>query len=272
MSDIPIELIVAAFNDERTADEAMKQLKAARKEKLIGIQVAAVVRRDDKDKLHIKEMGEFSAGRGALGGAALGVILGVLTGGAGLVLGAIGALAGGITGKVRDIGIPQERLQTLGAALKPGTSAIVAVIEHKWVAELEKMMAEAGADVLTAAISADIAEQLAQGKDVSFSAVAMEGATEVSRVAGNEQEVEMSRMVETDAGIEATSAVMNAERVAAQRLTVTDEGAMLEEAVVDAQGAAYGAVLATDEGVAAIAAEAEFEGEDEPAEEDESAG
>lgn len=258
MSDVPVELIVAAFNDEKAADQAMKQLKAARKEKLIGIQVAAVVRRDERNRLHVKEMGEFGSGKGALGGAALGVILGVLTGGTGLILGAVGALAGGLTGKVRDIGIPNERLKQLGDALKPGTSAIVAVIEHKWVDELQKMMEQAGADVLAEAISADVATQLAEGKDVAYSMVESESGTAVSRVAGDAESMEMSSVVSTEEALVATAAVATKQGMAAERLTVTGEGAMLEEAVVDEKGAAYMGVAATAEGVAAIAAEATF--------------
>ncbi len=33
MSDVPIQLIVAAFKDEKTANEALKALKKAQKEK-----------------------------------------------------------------------------------------------------------------------------------------------------------------------------------------------------------------------------------------------
>jgi hypothetical protein len=36
----------------------------------------------------------------------------------------------------------------LGRSVSPGTSAIVAVIVHTWVAELKKQMQEAGADVM----------------------------------------------------------------------------------------------------------------------------
>jgi len=49
MSDPTIELIIAAFNAEDAADEALKELKAAKKEKLIGIEAAAVIRRDKKN-------------------------------------------------------------------------------------------------------------------------------------------------------------------------------------------------------------------------------
>ena len=137
MSQAPVQLIVAAFNDEHEADQALKELKRAKKEKLIGIQAAAVLRRDQKNKMHIKEVGELTGGKGAVGGAILGVALGIITGGAGLLLGAVGALVGGIVGKAHDTGFDNQRLKTIGESLKPGSSAIVAVIEHRWVEDLE---------------------------------------------------------------------------------------------------------------------------------------
>ena len=58
MAEAPVEFIVAAFQDEHGAENALKELKQAKREKLIRIEAAAIVRRDQKDKLHVKEMRE----------------------------------------------------------------------------------------------------------------------------------------------------------------------------------------------------------------------
>ena len=137
----------------------MRKLKEAKKEKLIGIQDAAILRRDAGGKLHIKETEDMRGGRGAIIGGVVGAVAGLLAGP--LVLAtAAGALIGGLAAKLRDSGFPDERLKMLGKALTPGTSAIIAVIEHKWVAEYEKALAEYGAKVVTEAVKADIAAQL----------------------------------------------------------------------------------------------------------------
>ncbi|MBK6325589.1 MAG: DUF1269 domain-containing protein [Chloroflexi bacterium] len=227
MSDPTIELIIAAFNAEDAADEALKELKAAKKEKLIGIEAAAVIRRDKKNKLHVKEVGELTTGKGAVGGVVLGAALGLLTGGTGLILGAAGAAIGGLIGKKQDIGFPNERLQQIGESLKPETSAIVAVIEHKWVAQLEDELAELGAEVMTAAIAADIAEQLDAGKDVAYSALSSAEGLSASRTAVGENEIEMSNITATAEGVVVSAGVVNEAGMAASVMAIDEDTAVL---------------------------------------------
>ena len=124
MSDVPVRVVVAAFKDEKAADQALLDLKTAKWAGLIGIQNAAVLRRDQKNKLHIKETGDWGGGKGAAAGAVLGGFVGLLAGPVGW-LGITGAVIGGLAAKLRDSGFSDERLQTLGEALQPGTSAIV---------------------------------------------------------------------------------------------------------------------------------------------------
>ena len=208
MSDVPIQVIIAAFKEEETADEALKALKAAKKERLIGIQDAAVIRRDEDNKLHIKETADMGGGKGAAIGGVLGGVIGLIGGPAGVVLGgAAGAAVGGLTAKLFDAGISDERLEEIGSALKPGTSAIIAIIEHKWVAEVEQELAQAGADVLTEALRDDITKQLAEGKDVMYSAVSTDESLTTSRVAADDEVVEVSGMVVTDEGVVAGAVV-----------------------------------------------------------------
>ena len=67
MTEAPVQVVVAAFKEETAADEILRELKAAKWAGLIGIQNAAVLRRDKKDKLHIKELKDWGGGKGALG-------------------------------------------------------------------------------------------------------------------------------------------------------------------------------------------------------------
>lgn len=254
MSDhTPVELIVAAFTEENAADEALKQLKQAKREGLIAIDNAAVIRRDEKNKLHIKEVHDMGGGKGAALGGALGLAVGLLAGPVGLAVGA-GALIGGIAAKYRDSGFSDKRLKEIGDALKPGTSAIVAVIEHVWVDEVEAMMAEAGADVMTQALKAEIAAQLDAGRDVEMSMLATDNALSMEHTVVGDDMVEHDSMLITDDAVVSEAAIATAEGIAAERTIATEDGTYSEMVAATEDAAVVAASLTTAEGTEAIAA------------------
>jgi hypothetical protein len=92
-----------------------------------------------------------------------------------------GAALGGLIAKLHDSGFDDNRLRELGKSLQPGTSAIVAVIDHVWVTELEAELRKAGADTATQQLGADIAEQLKAGHDVAYTAIAAGDTAVVAR-------------------------------------------------------------------------------------------
>jgi len=269
MSDVPVQLIVAAFQDEKSADMALKELKQARREKLIGIQNAAVIRKDEKGKLHIKETADMGGGKGAALGGVTGAAIGLLAGPALWVPAAVGALVGGLAAKLRDSGFSDERLKTIGDSLEPGSSAIIAVVEHKWVAQVEKELAEAGADMFTQALSADIADQLEAGHEVAYSALSSQEGYAVSRVAGGEDQVEGSSLVVDESGAYGSRFLATADGFAVEQITAT-EGVVVDEVMAtDGENVVYGATVATDEGVVSAGAVGKLEtGEEESEEED----
>ncbi|MGD8464365.1 MAG: DUF1269 domain-containing protein [Anaerolineae bacterium] len=248
MSEIPVQVVVAAFQDEGTANEVLRELRLAKWAGLIGIQNAAVIRRDKKDKVHIKELRDWGGGKGAAVGGAIGAVAGALLGPGALLTGAAGAAIGGLAAKLRDSGFSNDRLNTIGESLTPGSSAIVAVIEHKWVDELEKEMAEAGADVVTATIAADIAGQLQAGREVAFSAIGDEESLEVSRTSVGEEDMEVSRIGISEEGVVAGEAVATKEGLAGQRIVATDEYITYEIASASKEGLAYAETVLTEDG------------------------
>ena len=246
MSEVPVQLIVAAFKDEKAADDALKALKQAKKDKLIRIQDAAVIRKDQKGKLHIKETADVGGGKGAAFGGVVGATIGLVAGPLLVVPAVVGALIGGLTAKLVDTGFSDERLKQIGEGLEPGSSAIIAVVEHRWVEEVRKEMEEAGADLMTEALKADIAEQLEAGHEVAYTAISTQEGFAAKRVAGNEEEVEVGaifvsddevvsgRYVATEKGFAVIAAEANAEGVTVVEAEGTfdneeGEGAALEE-------------------------------------------
>lgn len=224
MSDVPVQLIVAAFKDEQTAKEALNALKKAQREKLIKIDNAAVLRKDEKGKLHIKETADMGGGKGAALGGVAGAVIGLIAGPALLVPAAVGALVGGLTAKLRDSGFSDARLKALGEGLKPGSSAIVAVVEHTWQAQVEQALAQAGADLVTAAISADISQQLDAGHEVAYTAISSQEGFAAARVAGGEDLVEASQMVVDDSGVYGARFIATKDGFAVVAMDANEEG------------------------------------------------
>lgn len=224
MSETPIQLIVVAYKDEKAAGDALKALKQAQKEKLIRIENAAVLHKDEKGKLHIKETADMGGKKGAALGGVAGAAIGILAGPALLVPAVVGALVGGLTAKLRDSGFSNERLQKVGEGLKPGSSAIIAVVEHTWVDDVKKALAQEEADMFAESLSADISEQLDAGHQVAYTAISSEHGFAASRVAGGEDQVEGSQVVVDDSGVFGGQFVATKDGFAVVAMEATDEG------------------------------------------------
>lgn len=263
MSDVPVQLIVAAFNDEKAADQALKELKKASKQKLIKIENAAVIRKDQKGKLHIKETADVGGGKGAAFGGVAGAAIGLIAGPALIVPAAVGALVGGLTAKLKDSGFSNERLETIGEGLKPGSSAIIAVVDHTWVAAVEKQLEEEGADLFAAQIGADIAGELEANHDVAYSALTSQEGYQLSRVSTGEDMVEGSELVVTDDEVYGGQYIATEEGFAVRTFDATEDGVLIEEMAATEDQAAYAAAVITEEGVVAAAVTAEVEEDEE---------
>lgn len=208
MSEAPVQVFVAAFNSPDGASKAMSDLKEGKKEGYIGIVDAAVVVKNAEGKLKVKDAKHRST-KGLITGGLVGGVVGLLLGPVGLLAlggGAIGVLAGKIQGS--DL---KAEMKDIGSSLAPNTSAIVAVVEHKWVEQMEEQMAAEGARVVRDSIKADIADQLKTGGNVVYTmgassteagaariATSKDGALDVSGVHSDEDGVYVTEAQLTD--------------------------------------------------------------------------
>ena len=163
-----LKLFIAIFPEENDAEKVIETLKSTGEEEL-GIQAMLAIHKDQNSKVQYKDVG-MTPTKGALGGAVLGAALGILTGGAGLVLGAVGALVGGMTGESKRSGqFSSVRLNEVVASLVPGTSALVAVIDPGKTQEVELLFGKYEAEIFNAEITADLAEKLEDHRHKDFS-------------------------------------------------------------------------------------------------------
>ena len=175
MGDETIQVVVATFQTEEGADSILYDLEAAESAGYVGIQNAAVLRRDAHNKLHVREKKDWGGGRGAAAGAIVGAVIGIIAGPGAVLVGGIGAVVGGLAAKLRDSGFDDERLRKLGDSLTPGTSALVAVVELKQVAEVEERLAQASADsVTTEELAHEIAQTMVLDGEVVYAALGSE--------------------------------------------------------------------------------------------------
>lgn len=125
---------------------------------------------------------------------------------------------------MKDSGLSNQRLETLGEGLQRGTPAVVTVVEHTRITQVEEALAAAEADVITAEIQADIAAQLEAGHEVAYSAIASQEGISLDRVAGGEDEVDARSLVIDDTGVYGGRFLATEDGFAVKEMAITDEG------------------------------------------------
>jgi uncharacterized membrane protein len=246
-----VGLFVAAYVDERGADNTLDALKQAKKQGQFYYDDAAVVRRSAEGKVHIKETGDMSTGKGAGIGALIGGVIGLLGGPAGVALGAgAGAAIGGIAAR-GDAGFDNDSLKEIGAALPSGTSALAATTSKEFVEAVRKQAPEGQTLTMAGEIAAEFSERLNARQDVLMAMVLTEDGVAASKVVSSPSEVAVFGIAATEDGVVAGQAV------------ATEAGAAYEVVAATEEGAAYEGGVVTDEGAAVVDAEIT------PAEEDE---
>jgi uncharacterized membrane protein len=128
-----LELIAASFSDQYTANQCLDQLKRMDKDGTIDILDAAVLVKQADGKLKINEVKELTPKKGRRRGAVIGGVVGAIFPPSILVSAVVGAVAGGALGRFTDQAMKNDDLKAFGEDLKPGQSAIIAVIEDTWI-------------------------------------------------------------------------------------------------------------------------------------------
>ena len=122
------DLVVFAFKNDTGAQEMAEAIKGLQKQELIKLEDAAIVvrRRDGKAKV---KQAQSLVGAGALGGAFWGMLIGLLFFMPWMGL-AVGAISGALAGKFSDIGVDDDFIKEVGAAIEPGHSALFLLVRE----------------------------------------------------------------------------------------------------------------------------------------------
>lgn len=123
-------LVAIALDDPLLAQESLLATMRLVRKGHLELEDAALIFKEEGGKLRIQETRDTRPGQGAASGGWLGMLAGLFVGGPALLAGAaIGAAAGGIFAKLRDIGLQDEEMQQLGEELGEGHAALLLLVE-----------------------------------------------------------------------------------------------------------------------------------------------
>jgi uncharacterized membrane protein len=143
-SDVPVDLYLAVYDGEDTAQEDWDAIKALAKDDVITVLALVLLSREQGEdgKIHVKDNGH-EVGVGATVGAVGGALVGLIFPPAFLASAVVGAGLGAGTGALVDHHMKKEIRADVEQDMPPGSSAILAVFEERWVAEVEAALAKA---------------------------------------------------------------------------------------------------------------------------------
>jgi uncharacterized membrane protein len=179
MSD-KYSFIVVKYPEKDTATAALHAVKHLSKEKVVKLKDAVTFTKNKKGKVKLHQTKDDTAGKGFLKGGLIGIIFGLLFGGAGWV--AAGAVVGLFVGW-NDRGIKNKLLKSLGEEMTQDESALAVLIKEADWGALEAKMKEQGfeGETIVSEISEEhlaAIEKLADNEEVVEAAPASVDVTE----------------------------------------------------------------------------------------------
>ena len=152
------QLVLALFENEAAADEAVKAVKAWDKaSKDVKLGSIGILVKDDKGKVKTDKVGAKHTATGVAGG----VLAVALTGGANLLAGAvIGGIPGGFFHK--GLGLPKEDLTQIGGQLDGGKAAVCILAADDEAAAVSAKLAELGGKAETHEVTEEVIEEAAK--------------------------------------------------------------------------------------------------------------
>ena len=150
------QLVLAFFDNEAAADEAVEEIKQWDKaSKDIKLGAIGVLVKDDKGKIKTHKLGKRKTGTGAVLGALAGVLSGGLT-----VVG--GVLLGGVIGAFfhKGLGMSKDDLARIEGELDGGRAAVGILAKAEEAAGVADKLAELGGEPETHEVTEEAADQV----------------------------------------------------------------------------------------------------------------
>lgn len=120
-------MLAIEFEDPLLAQEALLAATRLQARGHLSLEDAAIVTRDEQGRVKVHETRDITPGQGALTGSWWGLLGGLLAGGP-LVGAALGAGLGGVIAKLRDVGLQDDEIRSLGDAVGTDRAALLLLI------------------------------------------------------------------------------------------------------------------------------------------------
>jgi uncharacterized membrane protein len=152
------DLIAIAYPDRDTAETVRLTLTDLMTERVIELEDAVVVTREEEGKVKLHQA-HRPAATGATGGALWGGVIGLLFL-APLIGVAIRAVAGGAAGALTDVGIDDQFMKELGRSLTPGGAALILLVRNMTPDKVLPHVQRYGGEVIQTSLDDDTEARL----------------------------------------------------------------------------------------------------------------
>ena len=158
----PLTVAFAEYPDPDSAKEALNTLQKMEREGAIDVIDAGVIQKQPDGKAKIMELQQHARRKNVGKGALIGGVASLLFP-PGIIAGAVvGGIAGGVVGRMRHHpAFENKEMKQAAEHMSPGSSAIVAIVENKWLSELESA-AEGYTNLITQSVDADAAASVTE--------------------------------------------------------------------------------------------------------------
>lgn len=164
--------LIITFDERDHAKEAFKHVEKAEKEKLVEIDDAVVITKDEDGKVHAKNVERHAGKTGAKWGGVVGLLVGVGLGGpvggavVGGAIGFVGGALGDAYSKLLDAGVSKDQIEIVSERLQESGSALIIKFAKGDINLIRRAAEQSGGEI----VELTAIDQIGEDFDDSYSA------------------------------------------------------------------------------------------------------
>ncbi len=203
-------MLVVVFDNEKKAFEGTSALRQLEVEDSISIYAGAVVVKHADATVSVKQLDE-GVPVGTLTGTAVGSMIGLLGGPAGVAIGALSGLTFGAFYDVDTARVGEDFVEDVSKSLTPNKVAIVAEIDEEWTAPVDARMEALGGTVFRRALW-EVQEKIDDEELAAMKADLAQFKSEISKAHADRKAKLQKKIDQLEARIEAQQKKTTARR------------------------------------------------------------